>query len=175
MKLRILILLCSMSFALMASAQASGGQIRRPVKRQSSGISKRSVTPSQEDIKLANYPPDAHYNGERKKIRTIICYKEGEFTITKSQKFLLDSIATMMIENKYLNILIEGYSSMTGISGNEQKLSEQRAVFIQSTLIQKYKIAKDRIIANGMGGTRQMSDEVGTNDVVVFYIVPYKL
>ena len=164
-----------MSFALMASAQASGGQIRRPVKRQSSGISKRSVTPSQEDIKLANYPPDAHYNGERKKIRTIICYKEGEFTITKSQKFLLDSIATMMIENKYLKILIEGYSSMTGISGNEKKLSEQRAVFIQSTLIQKYKIAKDRIIANGMGGTRQMSDEVGTNDVVVFYIVPYKL
>jgi len=34
MKLRILILLCSMSFALMASAQASGGQIRRSGKKQ---------------------------------------------------------------------------------------------------------------------------------------------
>ena len=78
-----------MSFALMASAQASGGQIRRPVKRQSSGISKRSVTPSQEDIKLANYPPDAHYNGERKKIRTIICYKEENLQSQNPKSFYL--------------------------------------------------------------------------------------
>lgn len=35
MKLRILILLCSMSFALMASAQASGGQIKRKVSNTS--------------------------------------------------------------------------------------------------------------------------------------------
>ena len=34
MKLRLLIFLCFLSFTLMASAQASGGQIRRPVKRQ---------------------------------------------------------------------------------------------------------------------------------------------
>ena len=46
MKLRILTLLCCISFALMASAQASGGQIRRPGKKQSISNSRRSVTPS---------------------------------------------------------------------------------------------------------------------------------
>ena len=34
MKLRILTLLCCLSFTLMTSAQASGGQIRRPTKTQ---------------------------------------------------------------------------------------------------------------------------------------------
>lgn len=159
---------------LVVSAQTSGGQIQRP-KKLSIGVTKRNVTPSQEDIELANYSPDAQYYGEKEKLRTVICYKKGVFTIPKSQTHSLDSIATMMKENKYLMILIEGYSSLTGIPANEKKLSEQRAVYIRSTLMQKYKIAKDRIIANGMGGTLQMSEENGTNDVVVFYIVPDKL
>ena len=42
MKLRILILLCSMSFALMASAQASGGQIARKKPNTSKSIQKGS-------------------------------------------------------------------------------------------------------------------------------------
>ena len=46
MKLRILILLCSMSFALMASAQASGGQIRRSNKVSSSLGNKGNRTDS---------------------------------------------------------------------------------------------------------------------------------
>ena len=46
MKLRIITLLCSLSFTLMTSAQASGGQIRRPGKKQSISNSRRSVTPS---------------------------------------------------------------------------------------------------------------------------------
>ena len=53
MKLRILILLCCMSFTLMASAQASGGQIRRPGKKQSISNSRRSVTPSNSVQKLS--------------------------------------------------------------------------------------------------------------------------
>lgn len=46
MKLRILILLCCMSFSLMASAQASGGQIRRVTPRQHHNPN-RKITPSQ--------------------------------------------------------------------------------------------------------------------------------
>lgn len=53
MKLRILILLCCMSFSIMASAQASGGQIRRPGKKQSISNSRRSVTPSNPVQKLS--------------------------------------------------------------------------------------------------------------------------
>lgn len=43
MKLRLFTLFCCLTFALMASAQASGGQIRRPAKRQSSSS---TATPS---------------------------------------------------------------------------------------------------------------------------------
>lgn len=52
MKLRILILLCSISFALMASAQASGGQIRRQTGRTS---------PRRNVVKISE--PDGHLNG----------------------------------------------------------------------------------------------------------------
>lgn len=48
MKLRILILLCCMSFSIMASAQASGGQIHRTQKRNipSKKILNRNATPA---------------------------------------------------------------------------------------------------------------------------------
>ncbi len=46
MKLRLLILFCCMLFTLMTSAQASGGQIIRPAKRQSSNVTSKPVTPS---------------------------------------------------------------------------------------------------------------------------------
>lgn len=35
MKMKLMMLICCLSFSLMALAQASGGQIRRPVKKQS--------------------------------------------------------------------------------------------------------------------------------------------
>ena len=41
MRTRIIVLLCCMSFSIMASAQASGGQIRRNVQRTTSNINKR--------------------------------------------------------------------------------------------------------------------------------------
>lgn len=45
MKTRIIVLLCCMSFSIMASAQASGGQIRRNVQRTTSKVN-RSFSPS---------------------------------------------------------------------------------------------------------------------------------
>ena len=45
MKTRIIVLLLCMSFSIMASAQASGGQIRRNVQRTTSKVN-RSVSPS---------------------------------------------------------------------------------------------------------------------------------
>ena len=56
MKLRILILLCSMSFALMASAQASGGQIARKKPKATTNTQKVSkpkvVRPEAVDLGL---------------------------------------------------------------------------------------------------------------------------
>ncbi len=44
MKFRLMTLLCCLSFSLIASAQASGGQIRRPVQRQPGNTKNRTVT-----------------------------------------------------------------------------------------------------------------------------------
>ena len=46
MVLRIITLLCCLAFSLLASAQASGGQIRRPAKKQPSNAANRTVKPS---------------------------------------------------------------------------------------------------------------------------------
>ena len=64
MKLRILILLCSMSFALMASAQASGGQIRRTTTKPRTEVKKRSkprkaTTPQVEQQSTSTYSTPA--------------------------------------------------------------------------------------------------------------------
>ena len=170
---RFFTVICAFGISTALFAQASGGQITR--KSPSIYQNKRTMIKqvNKEEIELANYPPDAQYCGEKNKIPTVICYKKGVYTITKSQVYSLDSIAKMMIEDKYLKILIEGYSSLTRNPTSEKKLSEQRAVFLQSTLVRKYKIAKDRILANGMGGSSQCIEDIGTNDVVILYTVPY--
>ena len=64
MVLRILTIICCLSFSLMASAQASGGQIRRPVKKQSTVTARSNVSISRgktiertEQRTPANTPP----------------------------------------------------------------------------------------------------------------------
>ena len=54
MKIIFLTLLCCMSFSIMASAQASGGQIRRPEKTQSNVANRsafRTESPSRKAAK----------------------------------------------------------------------------------------------------------------------------
>lgn len=64
MKIKLLIIICCLSFSLMSSAQASGGQIRRPVKKQSTVTARSNVSISQgktiertEQRTPANTPP----------------------------------------------------------------------------------------------------------------------
>ena len=60
MKLRLVILLSCLSLATMAFAQASGGQIRRHRKKQSSTVRHRSVTQSNVPPKMLSCPNDNH-------------------------------------------------------------------------------------------------------------------
>ena len=64
MKMKLMMSICCLSFSLMASAQASGGQIRRPVKKQSTVTARSNVSISQgktiertEQRTPANTPP----------------------------------------------------------------------------------------------------------------------
>lgn len=61
MKTRIIVLLCCMSLATMALAQASGGQIRRSTTRQSSDTSKRSSSSNRSIAMISG--PDGYVNG----------------------------------------------------------------------------------------------------------------
>ena len=51
MKIKILLTICFLVFSLMSYAQASGGQIRRPAKRQSNNTTSTTVTPSRNTTK----------------------------------------------------------------------------------------------------------------------------
>ena len=64
MRLRLLTILCCMSFSLMTSAQASGGQIRRPVKKQSTSRQRNDLNSSTSSTVNNNNNVDLRDNNE---------------------------------------------------------------------------------------------------------------
>jgi outer membrane protein OmpA-like peptidoglycan-associated protein len=65
-------------------------------------------------------------------------------------------------------ILIRGYASPEGNPELNQKLSVARAMSVMTALINRYKIASNRITVEGMGATDSLSEEIDFNRVAMF-------
>ena len=67
------------------------------------------------------------------------------------------------------NIIVKGYSSPEGDPVKNQALSEARANAVKTALVNRYKIAADRIEAQGAGATSDISEENDFNRVAMFF------
>ena len=63
---------------------------------------------------------------------------------------------------------IKGYASPEGSADLNQRLSTARAEAVKNALINKYKIAANRLTAKGMGVTDKLFEEVSFNRVATF-------
>jgi outer membrane protein OmpA-like peptidoglycan-associated protein len=73
-----------------------------------------------------------------------------------------------MLNHPESKVTVRGYASTEGNANLNQKLSEKRAAAVKNALVKKYKIDADRIFAEGLGATDQISDERGFNRVAMF-------
>lgn len=97
-----------------------------------------------------------------------VVFGQGKSAVEKSQLANIQMIANYMKANKDAKVKISGYASPEGNAELNQKLSEKRAEAVKEVLVKKYKIAADRLEAEGLGATDKLFDEVEFNRVALF-------
>ena len=101
-------------------------------------------------------------------LQPIVIFGQGKSTIDAAQYASIEMIAKYMRNHKESKVLVRGYASPEGNPELNQKLSVARAVSVMTALINKYKIAPERITIEGMGATDKLSEEIDFNRVAMF-------
>lgn len=97
-----------------------------------------------------------------------VVFAQGSAVVNKSQIANVEMIAKYMKNNPDAKVKVSGYASPEGNAELNQKLSEKRAEAVKDILVKKYKIAADRLEAEGLGATDKLFDEVEFNRVALF-------
>lgn len=88
-----------------------------------------------------------------------VFYKIGSSVITADQQPNVEMIAAYLKNHKDAKVVIKGYASPDGNLENNIKLAQRRAESVKTALINRYKIAADRITAEGEGIGNMFSEE----------------
>ena len=80
-----------------------------------------------------------------------VIFAQGKSTINAAGDAALQQIANYLKANPDQKVLVRGYASPEGNAELNQKLSIARAEAAKAALVKKYKIAADRITAEGLG------------------------
>ncbi len=80
-------------------------------------------------------------------------FENGSFELDNKSIMNLEMIINFLYRNKYLDskILLVGYSDSTGNYDMNIELSEQRALRVKESILNKFSVLKDRIDILGMG------------------------
>jgi OOP family OmpA-OmpF porin len=84
-------------------------------------------------------------------VENIVTFRQGKSIIDKSQMPNIDRVAKFLNDNSSSKVVIKGYASPEGSAKLNQKLSLARANAVKKVLVNKYKIAADRIETEGLG------------------------
>ena len=63
----------------------------------------------------------------------------------------VERIATYLRNHKDAGVVIKGYASPEGSAEVNERIARQRAEAVRNMLVNRYRIAKDRIVAEGQG------------------------
>lgn len=84
-------------------------------------------------------------------LESVVTFGQGKTTIDASQLPNVERIATYMNNHPSSKVVIKGYASPEGSAEINAKIAQQRADAVKATLISRYRIAADRIEAEGQG------------------------
>lgn len=97
-----------------------------------------------------------------------VIFKVAKSNVEASQVANVEMIAKYMQNNPESNILIKGYASVEGNPEKNVTLSVDRANAVKEMLIKKYKVDANRLSAEGLGATSELSPVLDFNRVVTF-------
>ena len=106
---------------------------------------------------------------ETTQLQPIVIFPVGKSTLDNAGYASCEMVAKYMRNHKDTKILVKGYASPEGDPVKNQALSEARANSVKTALVKRYKIAADRIEAQGAGATSELSEENDFNRVAMFF------
>lgn len=80
-----------------------------------------------------------------------IFFSQGSSTIQANQAPNVEMVASYLKSHNDAKVVIKGYASPEGSLSFNQRLAQKRADVVKKQLVNKYKIAADRITAEGQG------------------------
>lgn len=88
-----------------------------------------------------------------------VFFKIGSSTITADQQPNIEMIAAYLNNHPDSKVVVKGYASKDGNYDFNVKLAQKRADAVKTALMKRYKIAADRIVAEGQGIGDMFSEE----------------
>ena len=101
-------------------------------------------------------------------LQPTVLFRQGSSTIDPAQYAPIELIASYMKNHPEAKVHVKGYASPEGPADLNQKLSVDRANVVMNALIKKYKIAADRLSAEGCGVTDKLFEQIEFNRVATF-------
>lgn len=101
-------------------------------------------------------------------LQPTVLFRLGKSTIDASQYDSIRRVADYMNNHPDAKVVIRGYASPEGNAELNQALSVARAESVRKALVTRYKIAADRLTAEGFGATDSLFDDVEFNRIVTF-------
>lgn len=90
-------------------------------------------------------------DNSKKLLESVITFRQGRIGIDNSQLPNVERIATYLRNHKEAGVVIKGYASPEGSAEVNERIARQRAEAVRNMLVNRYRIAKDRIVAEGQG------------------------
>ena len=87
----------------------------------------------------------------KKTLESVVTFRQGGVSVVASQTPNVERIATYLKNHEKATVSIKGYASPEGKAEVNARIAQQRAVAVKSLLVKRYKIAENRITAEGQG------------------------
>lgn len=87
----------------------------------------------------------------KKTLESVVTFRQGGVSVVASQTTNVERIATYLKNHEKATVSIKGYASPEGKAEVNARIAQQRADAVKSLLVKRYKIAENRITAEGQG------------------------
>ncbi len=141
------------------AANARNAQLQRDLDAA------RKAQPKTEVIDKTKY-----IDRESAMMNVLVHFKVNKTNITPDQQANVERVAMYLKNNPTATVDIKGYASTEGPADNNVRLANGRAEAVKNMLINKYKIAANRITAQGCGAT-DMFQELSWNRVSICELI----
>ena len=101
-------------------------------------------------------------------LQPIVIFGQGKTTVDAAGMASCEMVAKYMKNHPDSKVKIQGYASPEGSKEVNDRIAKQRAESVKNVLIKKYKIAANRLEAEGLGATDKLSSENDFNRVAKF-------